>query len=551
MPKIAQLIGGAGTGKTSELLRLMESVLEKLFDPHLIGFCSFTRAARREASSRAADRFNLKPRDLEDGGWFKTLHAIAYRCLGAGKELLTGNAADRLWLQESLQEDVAASSDSIEQDLADPFGGDNTDAGTALMIWDVARNRLLPYDEVWRQVDEFADRTPDLAFCQEVVDRYEQSKRLDHRVDFTDLLARFAGYRLSPAGAEPCEPDGQPPDLPCWFIDESQDTSPLAHAVQLRLIAQPAVQWVYVAADPFQSLYTWAGADPQCFLTGFGPTAKRRTMPKSYRCPGPILALGEAILRECSDYFDRKIAPADHEGIVESMSLEEGLAEIDPREDWLVLTRTNLLASRVARALDEDDTPWLPMRGGGTWNAPVRGEAIAALTTLEAGSPIDGREWQSILKFLPTKIPAGPLLEHGTKARFAAMSREQAQADYPWMFTKDLLAVGATPLFVKENHAFRSWIPGALVYTGAVARWGQEAVDKPGVRIGTVHSAKGAEADNVAVLTTIPLLCYRAAQSDEGFDAEQRVKYVAVTRARKRVVILHEANPRYRWRMEG
>jgi hypothetical protein len=40
----------------------MDLAIEKdIHDPHLIGFVSFTRAARREAASRAADRFGLKP----------------------------------------------------------------------------------------------------------------------------------------------------------------------------------------------------------------------------------------------------------------------------------------------------------------------------------------------------------------------------------------------------------------------------------------------------------------------------------------------------------
>ena len=37
MPQVAQLIGGAGTGKTTELLNIMEQVLARLLDPRLVG----------------------------------------------------------------------------------------------------------------------------------------------------------------------------------------------------------------------------------------------------------------------------------------------------------------------------------------------------------------------------------------------------------------------------------------------------------------------------------------------------------------------------------
>ncbi len=553
MPQIAQLIGGAGTGKTTELLRLMDGVVERLHDPHLIGFVSFTRAARREASSRAADRFGLKPTELENAGWFRTLHSVCYRCLGVGKELVTGNKADRQWIQESLQEDIDGKPTGLDQDLADPFAGNDTEAGKALAIWDAARNRLQPYDETWAIADEFSNNVPDLTFCRQIVERYEQAKRLDGRMDFTDLLARFAGWSITIDGADRCDPDGEPPDLPVWFFDEQQDASPLLHSVCERLVSTPECQWGYVVGDPFQSIYGWCGADPKCFLEGW-PAVKRRVMPKSFRCPAPILDLGETLLHECSDYFDRQIHPADHEGSIDHWPLEDGLDDlIDPRDSWLLLARTNFLASRLAKQLDEADIPWLPTRGGGSWNAPVRSEAIAAMINLEAGAPIDGREWLSILKYIPSKLPDGALLEHGTKARFEDTTADDAQTQYPWMMLEDLTGVGATQLFIDGVHAskWRQWIDGAEQYSAAIERWGQEAVDKPNVRIGTIHSAKGSEADNVAVLTTIPSACFRAAQSSEGFDEETRCKYVAVTRAKRRLVILDEAKPKYRWRLEA
>ena len=65
MVAVARLIGGAGTGKTTELMRIIEQVAGKGVDPYSIGFCSFTRAARLEASTRAADMFGIRQPELE------------------------------------------------------------------------------------------------------------------------------------------------------------------------------------------------------------------------------------------------------------------------------------------------------------------------------------------------------------------------------------------------------------------------------------------------------------------------------------------------------
>lgn len=555
MKQFARITGPAGTGKTTELLRLMDLALKKdIHDPRLIGFVSFTRAARREAATRAADQFGMKPAELETGGWFRTLHSVCYRVLGVGKELLAGNKADRQWLTESLQEDVEGKSSGLDQDFADPFAGNDTGAGRALALWDVARNRLESYKAAWERADAVDERTPMLAECEKIVMRYEQAKRLDHRADFTDLLTRFAGWYCSLNGAEKCEPEGEAPDLPVWCFDEQQDASALLHSVCERLVQQPSVRYVYVAGDDAQSIFGWAGSAPHWFREGW-PVAKSRTLSQSYRCPTEIVNLGEGLLRECFDskyYDDRAVKGVEGGGIIDRESLSEMAGLVDPRESWLLLARTNFFASRMAKALDDEGVPWVPTRGNSPWNAPVRGQAIAALRNLQAGAPIDGIEFQSILKFVKSKSGHGVLLEHGTKARFEDMTAEQAQTQYSWVHLDELQELGATPLFIEgvRQGSWRQWIDFAERTTQAIDRWGQEAVDKPGIKIGTIHSAKGAEADNVALLTSIPSQCYKAAQSPEGFDEEQRVFYVAVTRARKRLVLLDEPKARYRKKIE-
>lgn len=65
----------------------------------------------------------------------------------------------------------------------------------------------------------------------------------------------------------------------------------------------------------------------------------------------------------------------------------------------------------------------------------------------------------------------------------------------------------------------------------------------PNVRISTIHGVKGDEADNVVLMPDMSRLSYRDMDIDE--DAEHRVFYVAVTRAKRRLYILQPATRLY------
>lgn len=536
--QIAQLIGGAGTGKTTELLRIMEAALEALGgDPLKLGFASFTRAARAEAVTRAAKAWGVEESLLSVRGWFRTVHSTVYRCLGVtAGALLTEKQADIEWLSNALGVKLGTQMDDDvgrQSYIGDPV------VASALNCWALCRSSLMPLDEVVRRARRADDSVPDYAAIVRIAERYETAKRLDDRLDFSDMLMRFAGVGVSPTeGVFHRTPEGDLPEVAAWLFDEQQDASPLLDAACKRLVSAPTVKWCYVVGDPFQAIYGFAGSSAECFLAW--DAAKKRTMPKSYRCPAPILELGERCLRRMHNgYFDRGIAPADHEGSVTELgSIEDAVRRVDPREDWLLIARTNYQANRLfsEMALQGKPVKWTTSVEGPT----SRSLGLQALYVLENGEPVTGLQWSKALELLPQKNrDKESVISRGTKT---AWKKPETVAQWDLIFPNELEEVGATEM-LQAAIASGQWV--ALVDRGAEWRrqadkWGAELAAEPRVRVGTIHSVKGAEADNVALLTTTSR---RVEQSDEDaaqHDEECRIAYVAVTRARRNLYVINE-----------
>jgi DNA helicase-2/ATP-dependent DNA helicase PcrA len=534
--QIARLIGAAGSGKTTELLRIMEGALPKLGnDPLRLGFASFTRAARAEAVSRAASAWGVSPSMLDGQGWFRTVHSTAKRCLGIGPGQLIGDkTADIEWISNALGVKISTTLD--EEVGRQKFVGGQE--GAALNAWDHARNTLLPLDEVVRRARRLDDDVPDYAAVVRIAERYEAAKRVEDRLDFSDLLLRFSGLRVHPTdGVQRVEPEGDLPPVSAWLFDEQQDASPLLDAACKRLVSAESVKWCYVVGDPFQAIFGFAGSSAECFL-GW-PAEKERTMPKSYRCPKPILELGERCLRRMyRGYFDRGVAPADHEGRIFDTETDVPLTAARPDEEWLFIARTNYEAGRLYASLHAAGKParWVKQPEGVT----TRGQGLAALYALEKGKPVKGTEWGRAVELLPTVNKSKePMLARGVKTGWAKRHAD----DWDVIFPNELEKVGATaPLIEKiRSGEWCSLVDRGQEWRRHAERWGTELASNSRIRVGTIHSVKGMEADNVALLTTTSR---RVEQSREDchaqHDEECRIAYVGVTRARRNLYVINE-----------
>jgi superfamily I DNA/RNA helicase len=541
--EVARLVGGAGTGKTTAILGKMEMALERLGgDPLRLGFASMTRAARAEAVGRASKAWGVSEGLLSKQGWFRTVHSCCYRLQGlSGGQLLTDKQADLEWISDAMGVKVQA---SIDEDTgAVTFSGD-PEASAALNCWALARSMLVPVELVVRNQRRVDDSLPDFAKIKPMLDRYETAKRVGDRIDFVDLLAAQAGVVFSVTENPHIKKGNLPPvpEVSAWLFDEQQDASPLLDLVCKRFVAAPSVRWCYVVGDPFQSIYGFAGSNSECFM-GWS-ASKEQTMPKSYRCPAPILRLGEQCLRRMRrGYFDRGIEPADHPGRVdESGDLDELVDRINPNDSWLLIARTRYQAGRLAAAMHGRGKPcrWTNAPEGPTH----RSDGLQALFKLERGEPISGLEWRRATELLPSNgmLSPGvkqPMLIRGTKKRFSA---DDEMARWDFILPSDLPNVGASPALQAAiaSGAWEKLVDHADTWRKQAKSHGMELAAEPKCRVGTIHSVKGMEADNVAFLTTTSARVQNGSEDERQHDEECRIAYVAVTRARRNLVVINE-----------
>ena len=520
MGKIRRLVGGAGTGKTTALLQMLE---ERGGDPFNVGFISFSRAARREASSRAEAAWNIEQGLLESIGWFRTVHSLAYRCLKvANGELLTWAKADVDWLSEAFG--VRGSVEGESQG----FGGDPR-AAAAMTAWRTARSTMSPLSEVVQRMQRLSLDVPSFESLLPYVNKYESAKRIDGRLDFEDLLMKFAGIKHEADG----HPDwwlpscDTPEGVDFWIIDEAQDNSRLLDACCSRLARASDTETTVIAGDPFQSVMSFNGADWRAMMAW--EVDEEVIMRKSWRCPDEFLRLGECCLRPTEGYFDRKIDGAGHSGVIRGY--DDIPADIEADSDTMIVSRTRFRENEVAEELKLRGIPYRKL-GSAAGSASRKAIAFEGLYKFERDEPVREDELMEVIAALPSVARGEKVLRRGAKTEW---KNGKFAGKFDLAFQSDLVDIGATDLLVNaiKTGQWTGLIDGAPAWRRSVDKYGVELTQNPKVRIGTVHSSKGLEAENVIVYCPTSGFVHKCSQLDKAtLDEEHRIAYVAVTRAK-------------------
>ncbi len=280
------VVGGPGTGKTEFLVRrcihLLTDASVPASDLLVLGFA---RRGVADLATRTRDRLDRSIPALD----VATFHSFAARLLEshadrAGWErppsILTGPE------QVALVHELIAAADPADwspgvRDLlgTHTFAREVTDfvlRASEQLLDDDGLRRAAAGRDMWRGLPAF-------------LARYREELRARSRIDYGTLLAEAVRLLDDPAVLDAL--GGGPRYL---LVDEYQDTT----TAQVRLLERLSRRHrnVTVAADPYQSVYSFRGASyehvvsfPDDYPTDDGPAPRRLVLTTSFRTPERIL----------------------------------------------------------------------------------------------------------------------------------------------------------------------------------------------------------------------------------------------------------------------
>nr|WP_248895244.1 ATP-dependent helicase [Haloplanus sp. XH21] len=566
---VTRLFGGPGSGKTTALLDRVDELLEE-DDVSIrdILVVSYTRAAAAEVRERLAERLDKSPRALK--GNVCTMHAKAYELLdlsrgdvvgeddkeafceeyGVEYEDEYGGAGRRTARSTTLGNKIIATSQWLQRtqrDVADWYD--------VPFQWDVEEVRLPP--EIDPEAQEGNKYTPTWPTGDERIDvpaviRAWRSYKGEHGlVGFADMLERVAQRSLVP-------------HVDYLVIDEFQDITTLQYDVFEEW--KPHMEGVLIAGDDDQVVYAWQGADPNILLDA--DVDEDVVLPNSYRLPSRILNVVNREIRHIDKRQEKDLNPRKEGGVVEgiqSPSMFEVVRNVQHTVDTTDETVMILFRARYQMFQFIDDflpkgIPFSAMTDQRMWTDRLT-QYVRAIEKLDADDPITGLEARRLADMLQDSA-------FGTNDRddfYDYLDDREEEAD-----VDDIAQLEVPPAAVIDHAPFLPGVESAGDMVRKVTSFQRNSVDAyfdadyhgmdpSRVRVGTIHSAKGREADHVFVCTdlTEKVVEQMAASVDdptavEGVeeftahtspvpiltDNERRVFYVGMSRARERLVLL-------------
>jgi len=199
-----------------------------------------------------------------------------------------------------------------------------------------------------------------LLLARDVHKAYEERKRQENGLDFTDLQLRARDLLVDPANQEMLARLRR--NLRLLLVDECQDTDPVQVEILRALSGSPDSNKLFIVGDYKQSIYRFRGADPAVFveLRGETPAAGRLPLSQNFRSqPGVISFVNTLFTTSLStpeEPYEPLVAhrPAAHAGAcVEFLWCP---ASKDDTTDTHRATEARWIARRLRQLLDSGES---------------------------------------------------------------------------------------------------------------------------------------------------------------------------------------------------
>jgi superfamily I DNA/RNA helicase len=272
-------------------------------------------------------------------------------------------------------------------------------------------------------------------------------------------------------------------------------------------------------------IFRWSGADVEQFLQLAG---EREVLGTSYRLPRSVHQLACSVIGRVKHRFDKTWAPRDEAGSVERLPHISSV-DFTTEGTTLVLARNAYLLNEAEEMLRKAGQIYTTRHGDSSINADHYA-AIRAWEQLRKGAAISGSNVESVYAHL--RVGTG--IKRGFKSSLGSID---SSGTYTMAELRDHCGLIADGIW---HDALDGIALNTREYYVSVMRAGAKLSAAPRIRISTIHAAKGGEADNVVLLTDMSQRTYRGYQADP--DDEQRVFYVGMTRAKKRLTVIDSRN---------
>ena len=570
------VLAGPGSGKTLTIAKRIEYLIMKhKVRPEEILVITFTKYAAWEMKNRTRSICGPSSYAVT----FGTFHGIYYGILKWAYRLNQSNLLSDEEKYRILREILPG----IDWDQ-EPEADEEKDylQELAIEIGNVKNNcmDIEEYEPVKYTTEKF----------RKLYRTYEETKKKYRKIDFEDMLIQCRDLFMK-----------RPDILKKWqekfqyiLVDEFQDVNQAQYDV-VRMLAAPQDN-LFVVGDDDQSVYGFRGAKPGImmeFMKDY-PKARQILLDVNYRSSGYIVKGALRVIGNNKIRFEKKIeAFRKPDETVHVQEVKDPVQEAEYvlekireyREkgvsytEMAVLYRTNVDARAMSELMTEYQIPFVMKEhlnniyehfialdmisylrlSQGEYdrkyflqiaNRPNRYLTRESMKTGNVSyeslrryyrdkdwmvDRIDQLEWD--MKMICDKTPYAAIQYIRKRMGYDEFLKEYAA--YRKISSEDLFAVLEEIWQNSKGYGtIKEWFEHIESYGKMLKEQNKKNGEKEGVNLMTMHAAKGLEFDTVFVIEANEESCpYKKATTDEEIEEERRLFYVAMTRAKRKLVI--------------